>query len=79
MLCPRKKQIIFITANDLLIHNGRFRGVCHSTGKINSNFFLYYSILHVGMQLPQRENGRKECDFISARQILSKKYLDLKV
>ena len=56
-----------------------FRGVCHSTGRINPNFLLYYSILHVGMQLPQRGNGRKKYDFISARQYLSKKYLDLKV
>lgn len=33
MLCPRKKQIIFITANDLLIHNRKFHGVCHSATK----------------------------------------------
>lgn len=71
MLCPRKKQIIFITANDLLIHNRNFHGVCHSTGKISPIFFPYYSILHKEME--------KKCDFISARQYLSKKYLDLKV
>ena len=59
--------------------NRYFRGVCHSTGKLNPIFLLYYSILHIEMQLPQRRNGRKKCDFISARQYLSKKYLDLKV
>lgn len=49
-------------------------------GKDKPYFFLpYYSILHIEMQLPQRRNGRKKCDFISARQYLSKKYLDLKV
>ena len=79
MLCPRKKQIIFITANDLLIHNRNFHGVCHSTGKISPIFSRIYSILHIEMQLPQQGNGRKKCDFISARQYLSKKYLDLKV
>lgn len=48
-------------------------------GKAKPYFLLYYSILHIEMQLPQRRNGRKKCDFISARQYLSKKYLDLKV
>ena len=30
MLCPRKKQIIFITANDLLIHNRKFHTLRHT-------------------------------------------------
>lgn len=29
---------IFITANDLLIHNRKFHGVCHSTGRLNPIF-----------------------------------------
>ena len=48
-------------------------------GKAKPYFFFRIIVLHIEMQLPQRRNGRKKCDFISARQYLSKKYLDLKV
>lgn len=70
---PKSQQITVLFSWSLPLH-----------GKAKPYFFFriiayYYSILHIEMQLPQRRNGRKKCDFISARQYLSKKYLDLKV
>lgn len=65
---PKSQQITVLFSWSLPLH-----------GKAKPYFLPYYSILHIEMQLPQRRNGRKKCDFISARQYLSKKYLDLKV
>lgn len=66
---PEPQQITVLFSWSLPLH-----------GKAKPYFFLpYYSILHIEMQLSQRRNGRKKCDFISARQYLSKKYLDFKV
>ena len=54
MLCPRKKQIIFITANDLLIHNRKFHGVCHSTGRLILSGRLHTVVADLNEQAADR-------------------------
>lgn len=74
---PKSQQITVLFSWSLPLHGKAepyffFRIIAYCTWKCNS-------ILHMEMQLSQRRNGRKKCDFISARQYLSKKYLDFKV
>ena len=66
---PKSQQITVLFSWSLPLH-----------GKAEPYFFFrIVAILHIEVQVSQRRNGRKKCDFISARQYLSKKYLDFKV